>query len=454
VSDKEERGETKLQSVPFVDRLLSFGTSEGLRERLIRGAMGVGGLKVLSLLIGFLASVLLARILGPEGFGQYTFIMSVATVLSLPFNQGLKLLITREIAGYHHEAKWSLFRGLLRRSHQWVLLGALMVAIGLGVWAGSRANWDPNDRWTLLLISITIFPFLGLNAVRSATLRGMSHVVQAQLPELLVRPAFHLTVAALLFLSGILNPSTALFSQAIAIAIAFMVGTVLLRRRLPLEVWVAEPDYRSIKWMYALGPFALLVAASTFNNQIGILFLGWLGTDEQVAALRIAERGATLVALPLTIVNLVISPYITRTHRDKNWDRLQKLSRQSARAALLGAIPIALPLIIAGAPLITLVFGQDYVELTVLPLAVLAVAQVVNVAIGSVGMYLAMSGFERDVLLGHATALSINAGAAFFLIPQFGADGAAYAAATGLVVWNVILGVKFMRRLNIRPGAF
>jgi O-antigen/teichoic acid export membrane protein len=69
-------------------------------------------------------------------------------------------------------------------------------------------------------------------------------------------------------------------------------------------------------------------------------------------------------------------------------------------------------------------------------------------------MYLAMSGFERDVLLGHATALSINAGAAFFLIPQFGADGAAYAAATGLVVWNVILGVKFMRRLNIRPGAF
>lgn len=438
----------------YIHRLLNLAHGEGLRAQLVRGAMGVGMLKLLSLPLTFAASILLARALGPAGFGQYAFIMSLVTVLSLPLDKGMRQLVTREVSGYHHEQNWALFKGMLRRAHQWVILGFLIIALILGGTAAFRAAWTVDDRWTLLLVGLLILPFLSFNALRGATLRGLGYVVQAQIPELLAKPGFHLAIAAMLLLFGLLNPATALLSQAAAAAIAFAIGAVLLRRHSPPQIRTTEAAFHNKEWACAWVPFTLLMAAGLLNNQIGILLLGWLGTDEQVAALRVADRGAQLVAFSLAIVNLVIAPYITRAYREGNKPRLQQLSRQSARAALAVALPIALPLIFFGAPIVSFVFGADYIGLTVVPLAVLATAQLVNVGFGSVGMFLAMSGFERDALHGHITALCINSIMGVILIPKYGALGGAISVAIGLLVWNLVLGIKFVQRLNLRPSAF
>jgi O-antigen/teichoic acid export membrane protein len=180
--------------------------------------------------------------------------------------------------------------------------------------------------------------------------------------------------------------------------------------------------------------------------------LGWLSNDAQVAAMQIAERGAMMVSLSLAVVNLVIGPHITQLHHSGDKARLQMLSRKSARLALLVALPIALPLIFWGAPILRFAFGMEYVELTTFPLAIMAVGQIINVAFGSVGMFLTMSGFERDTLLGQVAALFVNVIAAVLLVPVFGAVGAALATAIGILVWNLVLFFLVMKRLNIRPA--
>lgn len=440
-------------SPTLVSRILSAGRGNGLRAQLVRGATGVGALKFLSIPLSLAASVLLARVLGPEGFGKYAFIMSITTVLSLPLDKGMRQLITREVSSYHHSGNWALFRGLMRWAHKWVLLGSLLLGLIIGGFAVVNATWDVNDRWTLLLVGLVLLPFLSLNALRGANLRGLGYVVYAQLPEFLVRPGSHLAFAAILLGLGILNPATALMSQVVAAACAFLIGAYLLHQRRPQELSTATPAYRNADWTRAWVPFTLLMAASMLNNQIGILLLGWLGTDAQVAALRVADRGAQLVALSLGIVNLVIAPHITRAYQKGSNKRLQQISRQSARAALVVALPVAAPLILFGRPIIGLIFGAEYVEISVVPLAILAAAQLINVIFGSIGMFLVMSGFERDTLIGHIIALIINIVAAMIFIPLFGANGAAYAAAIGLVTWNTVLAVKFMQRLGLRPSA-
>lgn len=438
----------------IAERLINSGRGSGLRAQIIRGATGVGGLKLLSLSLMLGTSILLARTLGPDGFGQYSFITSLLVVLALPLDQGMRNLITREVASYDHQNQWPLFRGLLHRAHQWVLLGAALIILVLGGIAVSRAEWRLDDRWTLLLAGLAMLPFLGLNALRGATLAGLGNVVKAQIPELLVRPGMHLAIAALLLMGGRLNPASAIISQTAAAVIAFAVGILLLRKHWPAQAQGVTRAYRDRAWASAWAPFTLLAAAGMLNSQIGILLLGWLGTDAQVAALRIADRGAQLVAMSLMVVNLVIAPHITRAYRDGDQRRLQRLCTQSARAALAVALPIALPLILFSAPIIGYVFGTEYVALSSTPLAVLAAAQIVNVTFGSVGMFLTMSGYERDTLIGQAIALMLNILAAYLLIPSYGADGAAYAAAIGLATWNVILAFKLIQRLKLRPGAF
>tara|TARA_R110000772_G_scaffold266742_1_gene389608 strand:+ start:75894 stop:77219 length:1326 start_codon:yes stop_codon:yes gene_type:complete len=432
--------------------LSSLFHGDGLKTKLVRGALGVGGLKLLSLPLTLATSVILARGLGPEGYGQYVFVMAIVSLLALPLGPGLGQLVTREVAKYQNDEDWALFRGLMRRAHQWILLGSTVMGCGIALIASRYASWAVDDRWSLLLIAVLMLPLLGLNALRSSTLRGLRLVFFAQLPELLVRPALHLMIAGCLLLAGILNPATALASQIAGTALAFGVGAWLLLRLKPLEAKQGEPTYRYGKWVRSLLPFTLLAAVSNLNGQIGILILGWLGADKDVAALQIAISASMLVALTLVIVNLVISPYIARAYRDRDKQHLQRLSRNSVRAALTVAVPIALLLIVLGGPIIDVVYGEAYRSDVMLPLQILVFGQMLNVAFGSVGLLLTMSGFERHTLVGQVVALFVNLLAAIILIPPFGAIGAALSIVLGLVTWNVFLAFGVVRKVGIKPG--
>ena len=440
--------------VSVTKRLLSSIRGESLTARLLQGALGAGGLKLLSLPLILVTSIVLARGLGPAGYGQYSFVMAAISMLALPIGSGLGQLVTREVAKYRHGEDWGLFRGLLHRSHQWIILGSTVIIVMILLVGLPNATGATEDRWTLLTLGALLLPLLGLNALRSATLRGLRKVVYAQLPEMLVRPGLHFFVVSGLLAFDMLNPATSLISQIVATAFALVLGAWLLSKMKPAELGQALPHYRTIEWGSALVSFTLLAAVATLNGQLGILTLGWLGTNEDVAALKVAMSGAMLVTFSLTIVNMVIGPHITRAHRQNDMRLLQRLSRQSARGALAVGLPFAALLIFFGGPILQLLYGDVYRNSATLPLAILAFGQLINVAFGSVGLFLTMCGYERDTLAGQIIALTANAVAAVILIPLLGAVGAALSVVVCLTVWNVVLAIRFVQRFGFRPSAF
>lgn len=432
-------------------RLLALGRGQGLRAELLRGGAGVAAFKVLSLPLTLLAAVVLARGLGPEGYGKFSFLVALITVLAIPLGPALMLLATREIAALTSAAEFDRIHSFVAWASRRVWLGSLMTIVLAGGYAASVAEWHTDDRCTLFLVVLVALPFLGLNQVRAGVLTGLRRVVLAQLPELFIRPVILLVLAVMFAAMGGLSPLTALVAFVSAGVIASLVGALLIRSVLP--------QARSSKygcasdagdWHRAWGPFTFLVFASTLNSQLGILFLGWLSTDEEVAAMQVADRGAILVALSVTVVNLVIGPHIAQAFRQGDRKRLQLLFRQSSRAAFFVALPIAIPLLFFGRQILELVFGAQYAEIATLPLGFLVAGRLVFVVFGTVGMFLAMSGFERDTMYGHAIALVVNAVVAVALIPKWGATGAAIAASLGLIIWSIVLAVLFSKRLGIR----
>ena len=435
------------------EHISELKSGQGIRAQLVRGVLGVGGLKIVSLPLTLGASVLLARGLGPEGYGEYVFVFSLMSMVALPVGPGIGQLMTREVARYQQAGQWALFHGLLCRANQWVLVTSGLLLIVTAVVAIKYAHWEVSDRWTLSAVAVFLVPLLGFNAVRSNTLRGLQHVVVAQLPDLLLKPAVHLAIAAVLLITGMLNPATALGAQLAATSMAFLVGSIFLLQRVPVQVRSSDPKYQNAKWGNAIFPFTLLAAVGTLNTQIGILCLGWLGDSKDVAAMQIGMSGSSLVLFLLTLINLVISPYITRYQKEGNKIKLQKLSRYSSRAALLAALPLGLPLVFTGAPIVQFFYGDEYVDSAVLPLAILTAGQLFNVACGSVGQFLTMSGYEKDTLLGQVVALTAYIMLSIILIPEFGAVGAASAVTAGLAIWNLVLAVLFKRRLGFMPTA-
>jgi len=423
-----------------------------LRQQLIKSFMGVGSMHLLSIPVTLLTSIILARTLGPDAFGQYVFVLSLLALLALPAVGGLPQLLTREVASFSHTGQWSLYRGVVRTAHVWVLLVAAVVVVGY-LLAGPVGGWIPQQgKWALLGIVILLVPLQGLNAVRNGTIKGLGFPAMAEMPTQAIQPLLLLATVTVLATLGTLTATQALWAQVGVATLTFAIASVLFFRVRPAAAHDHVPEYHNRTWLLALLPFTLIALVGTFNAQIGIVLLGTLGTDVAVGALRVAERGAQFVFLPLALVNMVISPHIVRAWRDGNTEHLQKLSRQSARGAFLLALPIGLVLLIFGQPILRIAFGEVYMESSYLPMVILVAGQLFNVALGSVGILLVMSGHERITLMGQLAGLVATAVAALVLIPLYHAIGAAVAISLGLVVWNIFLGVAVARTLKIRPG--
>lgn len=425
-----------------------------LKKKLVKSFMGVGVMKLLSIPVGLATSIILARTLGPEGFGQYAFIMALIPLIALPVNGGLPQLLTREIATFVHGNQWSLYRGALRAAHAWVLLVAGLVLMLYWVF-GAGFGWMPREgKWSLLPVALLMIPLLGLAAVRVGTIKGLGQPAYAEIPGQLIQPSVMLILFGALAWHGSLNTQAAITGQVAGAGLVFILASWMFFRIQPAQVKGLKPEYRLNRWKSALLPFSMIALFSTLNTQIGVIVLGLLSTDGQVAAMRVAERGGQFVVMSLTLVNMVIAPYIVRAHKDGDKAMLQNLARKSARGSLLLALPVALLLIFWGRPLIEIAFGSDYAAIAYWPVAIVAIGQLFNVFFGSVGYFLSMSGFEKETLRGQLIAIVVNLALCFVLIPGYGAVGAALAVSLGVISWNTLLWVMVKRRIGINSTAF
>jgi O-antigen/teichoic acid export membrane protein len=176
--------------------------------------------------------------------------------------------------------------------------------------------------------------------------------------------------------------------------------------------------------------------------------LGLLGTPDDAGLYAIAQRGALLVAFPLAAVNVAIGPTTARLWTARDRGSLQRLVTLSTRAVLLGSVPIALAFIVFGQQLLTLLFGSGFGHASE-ALTILCLGQLANAATGSVAVLLVMTGHQVRATLAMAAGVTANIGVAALLIPGYGANGAAVAAAVSLLVSNLVMVVMTRRTIGI-----
>jgi O-antigen/teichoic acid export membrane protein len=94
------------------------------------------------------------------------------------------------------------------------------------------------------------------------------------------------------------------------------------------------------------------------------------------------------------------------------------------------------------------IFGQDFVDGKG-ALIILSVGRLLNVAFGSVGAIMIMTGHEREAAFGVGVSAVANVMLNATLIPKWGINGAALATTISLILWNVTLCTYVFRRLGI-----
>ena len=414
-------------------------------------AAGSVGLRVIAPGLNLALSIVLVRIAGTREFGVYAYCLAIVTLLLLPITSGLMTSVVRHVAAYHARGEWALLRGTLHRSGQ-VVLATSLALVGVGALIGAASVKIAPESAGTFGVALILIPVVALSAFRSATLRGLHHVVWGQLPEQIVTPAAMLTLMAIVAATGMRVGARTLVSlQVIAAAIALLVGSILLRRRMPTEIADVVPRYEDRYWLQGALPLMLLGGFQRLNQEFGVIVVGQIDGAAAAGVLRIAGRAAELVSFVLSAFSLAIAPSFSRLHALNDAAELSRLAGRATRVAFLMSLPIAVPLILAGGPILRLLYGPELV-VGATALAILSLGQLVNVTSGPVGSLLTMTGHERDSARGVLLTLPVSVTLTALLAWRWGISGAAIGLAVGLAFKNVVLCWLVFKRLHLRPA--
>jgi len=230
--------------------------SERLSAILIRGTSGSFLVKVSGAGLGFVSQIVLARILGAEHYGVYTYVWTSVLMIALVCTLGFRKVLTRFVSSLRANAEMARLRGLMRRSTQ-VVLGVSTIVALFGA-AGTYAYYTTSgsEAAIVFIAGFVLLPLIALNYLRQDALRGLKRVVRAEIPFQVLRPVLLMGLVALgWFMWKRVSAFQAMGMTVGVLVITFGVGTFWLYRHLPSDVWNHEPRYRGQRWVKVAFPY-------------------------------------------------------------------------------------------------------------------------------------------------------------------------------------------------------
>ena len=428
---------------------MDFATS--LRQRLATDSTLALGIKLLSLPLGYLTSLAMARFWGAQGLGTYALAVYLVATLSVVCRLGLDTGMLRFGAGLKAAGQIGDLSALFWRGLGLVLGLSGLVALGLyaaRVWL-AQVFHAPALPEVLSLVALAL-PIMVAAAFCGETLRslgGVRFVVTQQ--DFLTPFSLLLLVAVLAWRGQNFVRSPAFLGLAYLVSGCLGLGflAIFLRSRLkePQDFAPGAPPRLGELLRYSW-PLYLSVLLMLGFGAVDSLVLGLFTSPKAVAYYEAAGRSALLVCLPLMAINAVVPPLFVQLHHQGRLVELGGLARASTRWMYYAALPLAV-LLVALTPEILGLFGAGF-GAAGWALQILVLAQLVNVACGSVGFLLAMTGHQatmtRALAVGTGLGLPLMiAGAAFF-----GLNGVAVAKGLWLVGVNLLMSLAVWRHLG------
>lgn len=430
------------------DFITPDGTASADAKEILRRALVNMGLLFSSKGAGALMQLgtfaLIARGLGPAGFGMFTLLHThvqlLSGITSLQSNQAIVHYGVRHMADDNAAGFQSLVKaGTL------VDLGAALtagiLAFFLAPVVAPFLQWDPQ----LVFYAQCLSPLALANAI--ATPKGMLRLFGEfglLARHAVVTPALRLTGSAIAF--ALDAPIAAYVGVWLAAGIAgagvaLWLGWRQAARRGLLSGWRFERQAFSRLNPGLWGFFALSNLQSTLAlipNHLAVFLVGGIAGPTAAGLFKVAREVATALGKPVDLLNQTLYPDLARLAHRRRW---RHLLHMLARCALLaGGCGLAVLLAVwqMGGPVVALLFGTAFAEaapvmsLLVAAMAITVLASAVEptlYALGRPGLLLKVS------LAGNAVFLVLLP----LLLGAYGLIGSGYAALGAALLTTILL---------------
>lgn len=410
------------------------GSAPGLRTLLARGASVAFVIQVAAVGLQYGAQVLLARWMGSEDFGGFSFAFATAQTLGVLAAVGLPVAALRFIPDYSRADRRDLLRGFVTSSRAITLL----VGLTLGALGGAAIHWLAPARppFPALLAGMALIPLMGLMILNQELTRAQERVALAFTPP---KVLLHVAIIAGAFtihrLGGGLSATEGVLAVAAALVLVIGVQTHVTGRMVSAG---APRAYVLRGWLAVALPLLLVQESNILLKRTDIVMSGFFLPAAEVGYYTAATRTAALASFVLLAINAIGAPVIARLHAAGDHEDLQYVVTRIARWSLGFSALLALGLVLFADPILGL-FGPDFVAARV-PLYLLAGSQLVLASAGPGGHLLSLTGHHRTSAMIYGSTALLNIVLNLSLIPTLGMIGAAIGTSVstiGLTAWTV-----------------
>lgn len=394
---------------------------------------------VLSMSMGFVCSVIVARTLGVEGTGVVAYalwFMSVATVVSdFGMPQATLRFIARDTgSGTGPDA---LFRILLRR---FVLTTGLMAgAIGIyALWQHGQDNTQGALVWSATILLFLAYAYATMVIGAAQGLGQFDRTASMTLIGCLLQPFCVLAGALMLGPVGaIMGHATRHLPQALDLK-RYLGKAAARTARIPKDVGL----YARNNW-FSGSIFAL------FGARIELAVIGFFFSISQVGYYSIGLTMSGMIAQFAVFSLAFVVPQFGVLHDQKDDNALSVAFEGTIRWLGIVIAPVAIGGASIAPELIPLVFGEDF-EPAVGPAVILLAFALAQALSSVISRAILAKNRSTDELWMTIAWCAITSVSLLVIVPSFGQMGAAYVRAAASVLLLLILGIYCRRVLNLR----
>lgn len=370
------------------------------------------GQKILS----FFYFVAVARFLGVEDLGKYTFAITFTTLFAVFVDMGLNSALVRETAKFKEKIQQYLSAALAAR----LVLSLLIYAV---IVASVNALGYPELTKKLVYLSGVTMVFDQWAGAFWAIFRGRRNLKMESISIVLNQAIIVVSGLVVLFMR---LPLTFLMLPFIlASAFSFIFSAVSVRRILKIQ-FKLNFDAAVIKFLFAVAvPFALIAIFSRIYGNIDSVMLSKLAGDKAVGWYSVAMKiPFALQFIPAALAAAIFPAFSHHFVHDKV--QLKITFERVLKFLTVAVLPISVGAAILARPIILFFYGAEYLP-SVLPLQILMMGLFfvfLNFPLGSL-----MNGCDRQitntVLVG--VTMLLNVALNVYLIPKYSFAGASAA---------------------------
>ena len=400
--------------------------------RFVRDTIITFSATILGVILALISTVLVARVLGPEGKGGYTLLLLIPNMLGMAGNLGLA--IANAYFGGSKKAGWS---ELVSNS----LISGLVVGTALaGGFAAYYFAFHPHFlreiEWKWLVAALPMVPLDLLRTYFNHCLLGQKRIraynAMQVVPGLL---SLVLVAIALGLNGGVLG---VLLTVDVSVGFSAVLSLWLVLRVTKLT-WSFHPRLFVDSVKYGMqGHFGNII--QFFNYRLDTLMLAYFMDVADVGYYSIAVTLAeALWYLPSTVGTMIFARTIGLSSDEAN-----RTTPRICRNTLLITLLASLAVFLLGRYVILLLYGSEFLP-SVRPLWIL-LPGIVSLSVYKVlGNEIAGRGKPVINSIALGVSLVVNFFLNWLLIPRWGISGAAFASTVSYTVTAVMTLVVFTR---------